>query len=418
MTALAQERPSRALTQKLEAPEWGFGLLYPEGWQASRPFANALRLTAPTPAGVRVKGRIVVTTEKRLGPEDAVERLGQVATEWPNRPQLPRHRRLARPAAPAAGRAGSCPARWPLRRGGRPMSPTFCGSPQRSPPAARWCGSKARWEPRRRRRTRCRGGSDRARRELHDERRPRGGTGRHRAHQHGVAARTLAAFAGPATDCLPRCGAARGAKRFAVGPTRCPRYVPMGGSEISVAVSTSGQHVVVATNSGYSVSSNGGVTFGPRRTVPVGTLTAGYNGDPSLALGQSGSFYYALIGFPSNAQNSTAISEIDRQRPELHVPRQRRRVPEPGARPRTRASASRTRSTSPPIAGTPPWAATRSTPPGGTSTTPTRIPPSFARRTAATNWTAPINVGTGVKPRLTVGQDGFVYVGLASGGAT
>ena len=40
--------------------------------------------------------------------------------------------------------------------------------------------------------------------------------------------------------------------------------------------------------------------------MPLGTL-AGYNGDPSLAVGQSGDFYYALIGFPSNAQNSTAI---------------------------------------------------------------------------------------------------------------
>ena len=187
-----------------------------------------------------------------------------------------------------------------------------------------------------------------------------------------------------------------------------PVRAQVGGSEISVAVSTSGQNVVVATNSGYSTSSNGGVTFAPRRTVPPGTL-ASYNGDPSLALGQSGNFYYALIGFPSNTQNATSIwvSTDNGQNfayranavlcPNLSTP------PNPGEcfADQEHIAADRWNAA---VGGDQVYSTWRNF--DDTDEDPALV----CSQDNATTWTAPITVGAGVKPRLTVGQDGFVYV--------
>lgn len=68
-------------------------------------------------------------------------------------------------------------------------------------------------------------------------------------------------------------------------------------SEIEVSASTSGRDIIVATNSrSYSVSNDGGVTFVQRNVVPAYPA----NGDPSLAVGQSGAFYFGFIAFPNN----------------------------------------------------------------------------------------------------------------------
>ncbi len=86
-----------------------------------------------------------------------------------------------------------------------------------------------------------------------------------------------------------------------------------GASEISVAVADDGQDVVVATNSGFSFSNDGGQTFnfgggtpGPNNSV---------DGDPSVTWAQSDTFYYGYIAFPdgtaawNNVQGcSTGIS--------------------------------------------------------------------------------------------------------------
>jgi hypothetical protein len=70
-------------------------------------------------------------------------------------------------------------------------------------------------------------------------------------------------------------------------------------SEIEVAVSTNGQNIVVGNNArDWSFSNDGGKTwnFGGTLAVPGGFFAA--NGDPSLAFGRSGAFYYAFIGYP------------------------------------------------------------------------------------------------------------------------
>jgi len=68
-------------------------------------------------------------------------------------------------------------------------------------------------------------------------------------------------------------------------------------SEIEVAASTSGQDIIVATNSrAYSVSNDGGVTFVQRNVNPAYPA----NGDPSLGVGPSGAFYFGFIAYPDN----------------------------------------------------------------------------------------------------------------------
>jgi hypothetical protein len=71
-----------------------------------------------------------------------------------------------------------------------------------------------------------------------------------------------------------------------------------GVGELEVAVSDDGQHVVVAANSGFSFSDNGGTTFTRGGGTPC--VYNSCDGDPSLSIGQSGAVYYSWIGFPTN----------------------------------------------------------------------------------------------------------------------
>ena len=74
--------------------------------------------------------------------------------------------------------------------------------------------------------------------------------------------------------------------------------VQIGNGELEIAVSNDGQHVVVSANSGFSFSDNGGQTFTRGGATPC--IFRGCDGDPSLAVGRSGSFYYSWIGFPTD----------------------------------------------------------------------------------------------------------------------
>src|SRR5438552_4908371 len=92
---------------------------------------------------------------------------------------------------------------------------------------------------------------------------------------------------------------------------RAPSEMPAPGStrvqggvgELEVAVSNDGQHVVVAANSGYSFSDDGGQTFTSGGGTPC--IYNRCDGDPSLAVGQSGAFYYSWIGRPFNQAGGT-----------------------------------------------------------------------------------------------------------------
>lgn len=79
-------------------------------------------------------------------------------------------------------------------------------------------------------------------------------------------------------------------------------------SEIEIAVSTDGKHIVVANNSrDYATSNDHGQSFPTTGVAPP--VTGGTaNGDPSLAYGASGNFYFAYIGFPPGNQCSTGIT--------------------------------------------------------------------------------------------------------------
>ncbi|HYI13624.1 MAG TPA: hypothetical protein VEK57_31575 [Thermoanaerobaculia bacterium] len=76
--------------------------------------------------------------------------------------------------------------------------------------------------------------------------------------------------------------------------------------ELEVAVSRNGLDVVVATNRGFSFSNDSGETFADGGGTPQPDCCS--SGDPSVAWGASGRFYYAFIGLPngSDAWDGTA----------------------------------------------------------------------------------------------------------------
>lgn len=70
-------------------------------------------------------------------------------------------------------------------------------------------------------------------------------------------------------------------------------------SEIEIAASADGRIIVVGNNGReLSTSIDGGVTFSLASFFPGAPFTGLVNGDPSLAVAQSGTFYFAFIGFP------------------------------------------------------------------------------------------------------------------------
>src|SRR5262249_56002282 len=76
-----------------------------------------------------------------------------------------------------------------------------------------------------------------------------------------------------------------------------------------VGISNNGQNIGIAANSGFSNSTNGGQTFTFRGGTPG--PNGSRDGDPSLAVGASGSFYYGFIGFPDGTaawNNQTGCS--------------------------------------------------------------------------------------------------------------
>jgi hypothetical protein len=73
-------------------------------------------------------------------------------------------------------------------------------------------------------------------------------------------------------------------------------------SETEAGVSTSGLNMIVASNGGTNISNNAGKTFTPTATA-FGFPT---QGDPSIAVGKSGNFYLASLGLPATSTGSLA----------------------------------------------------------------------------------------------------------------
>ncbi|HKQ73231.1 MAG TPA: choice-of-anchor D domain-containing protein [Blastocatellia bacterium] len=190
------------------------------------------------------------------------------------------------------------------------------------------------------------------------------------------------------------------------------------GSELEIAVSPNGRNIVVATNSGYSFSNDGGLTFTINRQVNVPMTFNRVNGDPSLAVGRSGTFYYALIGFPTATSNSTAmfVSTDNGQNFNFRanavncggsgVPA----MPGPGLCFADQEHIAADRFNAGPMGGDQVYSAWRNF--DGSDSDPALVCSSNSGQT----WTAPIDVAAGAFPRVGVGQDGFVYVIYRSGG--
>jgi hypothetical protein len=185
--------------------------------------------------------------------------------------------------------------------------------------------------------------------------------------------------------------------------------VQNGVGELEVAASNDGSHVVVAANSGFSFSD----TFGSNWTSGGGTpcTAAVCDGDPSLAVGQSGAIYYAWIGGPTRDQLGDGISRsIDNGHT---FPFASMAVTCPGASNCSSADQEHIaadRNNAGPM-GDRVYNVWRNFPVAG----------AFSLRIVcsadnAGTWGAQQVIGAGDFPRVNVGRDGFVYVAWASGG--
>jgi hypothetical protein len=193
-----------------------------------------------------------------------------------------------------------------------------------------------------------------------------------------------------------------------------------GNGELEIAVSPDGQFVVIGRQSRWVTSTDGGQTYGPVGFIPF------TGGDPSLAYGVSGSFYYAGILGGCRAADAAG--------PEGYTCTGMARSDDNGATFPfvTPAVFCPNRATAP----TPSYpgecfpdqehiAADRwNAAVGGDQVYSTwrnfdatdQDPALVCTQDSGQTWTAPIDVGTGSFPRINVGQDGFVYVVYRSGG--
>jgi hypothetical protein len=105
----------------------------------------------------------------------------------------------------------------------------------------------------------------------------------------------------------PNAGFTLGGLQIATSPTTAVA-TNRGRGELELVVSNDGENVIVASNNGFGVSHDGGQTF------PSGGPTPGnfpHDGDPSLALGASPTFYYGFLGNPdgsAGAKGATGCS--------------------------------------------------------------------------------------------------------------
>ncbi len=202
--------------------------------------------------------------------------------------------------------------------------------------------------------------------------------------------------------------------------------VRTGNGELEIVASPNGQNVVIAANPGWSRSTDGGVTFAAGGGTP-GAFPR--DGDPSLALGDSGSFYYAFIGFPNGtaaANNvtgcSTGVARSDDNGATFPFINHAVLCPQTGAgmcfpdQEHIAADATNAAAGNDQV-----YSVWRNFVPSGTPASCNGINQGFVTASivcstdSAANWTLPATIGTGDFPRVTVGSDGFVYVAYRSG---
>ncbi len=207
-----------------------------------------------------------------------------------------------------------------------------------------------------------------------------------------------------------------------------PVAVHGGVGEIEIAASNNGQVVVIGANSGRSRSTDGGETF------VFGGGTPGpaccFDGDPSLAVGASGTFYYAYIAFPNgtaawnNTQGcSTGVSASTDNGQTFPFRGNAFLSPLSGATvtfPDQEHIAADRVNAAP--GGDQVYSVWRDFSPAGGTPNCNQIGSGFVTpsivcsQDGGANWTARAAIGTGDFPRVSVGQDGSVYAVYSSGG--
>jgi len=197
-----------------------------------------------------------------------------------------------------------------------------------------------------------------------------------------------------------------------------PARAVTGGSELEVAASSNGRFVVVGTNGGWANSQNGGRTWSNTAGVACPAGFTSCNGDPSVAVGQSGAFYAAIIGWPTGVNrqdpagtSSNVVLRSTNNGQSFTFVNNSVVCNNSGAGScfpdQEHITADRV------IPGS-----------GGDQVYSTwrnfdasdQDPAIVCSQDSGANWTAPLNVGSGFIPRISIGGDGFVYVVYRSGG--
>lgn len=387
----------------------GFRITPPPGWKEGDRTRNSFDLVKVSPRG-DVLALTQVTTEEREGHEEALERLADIVAEVPEPAQL-----LVIHGWPAIDRRSTAT----LSSGDQDQLPGDLSSPPDQTVVVRTVAMAAgptlvRFET-----TLVSGAEERLLDEMWDSIEqmdvaapgdPVRAQGELRQVARGVEVRkqeqqpsqqtplSLEPAEAPVPDSASKTGAQPAA---AVG---------LGRGELQIEATADGRNVVVVANGGYSYSNDSGRTFTAHAGIPSPSRNSG---DPSLGLGKSGSFYFGFIGHPNEACAASILRSTDNGRmfsfrgnavlcpvkggcsvdqPQITVDR----LNQANGQDQIYAVWRNKTAMSP------------ETPCG--SIAGVEQPRIVCSSSGGTSFIAPVSVGTGQRPRVVVGGDGFVYV--------
>ncbi len=404
-----------ALGRSLDLAERGIKLRYATSWTHARSmYANATELRfAPEGEGTRAPfaAKILLTTETRLDHADAVERLKQIAQEYPAPATFlvvggwPAVQRSVRVLKQERGEDGSDPNGPPMVI--RVTTAIAAGStlvrvegvlPDGAPAdvleqvfaTGRGLVFQAKADPK----------LSQAEVERLRSTSP--------ARSAIAASDTLVASS---TSDVVQKAVAEDASTLD-GDPNAAGFTPQrlqGGSEIEMVSSNNGLTIVVASQDLFRTSNDGGFTFPFSGSMPFAN-----SGDPSLAIGRSGTVYWAGIRNTTNCGSfgcATGIAVSTDQGQTFSLRSNAVLCPNSGAArcfpDQEHIAADRVNAGG---GGDQVYSTWRNF--DATDQDPALV----CSQDSGTNWTAPITVGPGFVPRINVGQDGFVYVIYRQGG--
>jgi hypothetical protein len=407
-------------------------LQVPATWQKRDKGRNSLELVSTAPADAKVVlARALVTTENRRSAQEAVERLGDIAAEdataptlttiqgWPaiertsviTLPRVGADDRVKKPVTPVETvtvRTVAIAVGSTIVRVETTLAPKANASLLDEVDAKQTLNLTIKGDP-----VRAKSALDQVQGMM----------------RRGPAAMPLPLAPPSPQDLLelqvprPRVGSAVGELRPATAEGATS--VQQGVGELEVAASNDGRNVVIAANSGFSNSTDSGRTYTARGGLPAPFPS---DGDPSLAVGASGNFYLAWIGYPNGTaaannvtgcSNSLARSTDSGQtfafRGHMIVCPNTGTVCFPDqehiAADRVNRSGGNDQI----------YNVWRNFTPAGTATSCGSLGSGFVAprivcsSNGGTSFGPPTNIGNGDFPRVAVGRDGFVYVVYVSG---